>query len=118
MCCQFSPDSVGRASYPVVADKGELDSTGRGGWIRLFNAGQWELFHEDSRFTDTGCLGCSPDAYANRLGSIDEGPHAGIIEPGEHIGDTSGFVCACRHHYTLRSGPCRALNISAPANNY
>lgn len=67
MCCQFSPDSVTRASYAVVAGKGKLNSTGSGGWIPLFNACQWELFHKDSRFIDAGCLGCSSNTYANRL---------------------------------------------------
>ncbi|MDQ0680887.1 hypothetical protein QFZ30_004269 [Arthrobacter pascens] len=115
MCCQFSSDSVGRASYPVVADKGKLDSASSDGWISLFHACQWELFHKDSRFTDTDCLGCSANTYANRLSCINKRPHAGIIEPCEYIGDTSGFICTYRHHYTLKAGLCRAWRISAPS---
>ncbi|MFB9070686.1 hypothetical protein ACFFX0_05560 [Citricoccus parietis] len=40
----FPTDSVGRASNSVVADKGKLDSTDSGSWVRLLKAGQWELF--------------------------------------------------------------------------
>lgn len=85
MCRQFSPDCVGRASYPVVGDKGKLEPTSSGRWIRPFNACQWELFHEDSHCTDTDLFSCSPNAYADRLSSIDERPHAGIIEPSKRV---------------------------------
>ena len=82
---QFSPDCMGRASYPVVGDKGKLEAASSGRCIRLFSARQGELFHEDSRFIDTDRFGCSPNAYADRLSSIDERPYARIIEPTERV---------------------------------
>ncbi|SDK47596.1 hypothetical protein SAMN04487913_101355 [Arthrobacter sp. ok362] len=43
MCCQFSPDRVGRASYAVVGDEGKLKPACGGGRVSFFDARQWEL---------------------------------------------------------------------------
>lgn len=92
MCCQFSPDRVGRASYAVVGDKGKLNPACGGGRISFFDARQWELFQEGSPFTDADFPGCSPDTNASWLSSIEKHLHAGIIEPGEQSGNTLGFL--------------------------
>lgn len=92
MCCQFSPDRVGRASYAVVGDEGKLKPACCGGRISFFDARQWELFQEGSPFTDADFLGCSPNTNAYWLSSIEKHLHAGVIEPGEQSGNTLGFL--------------------------
>lgn len=92
MCCQLSPDRVGRASYAVVGDKGKLKPACGGGRISFFDARQWELLQERSPITDPDLLGCSPDTNAYRLSSIEKHLHAGIIEPGKQSGNAMGFL--------------------------
>lgn len=104
MRCQFSPDAVRRASDPVVAYEGELEEIGSVGRISLFNAGQWYLFHEDSRFTDTRDPRRSTDSNTERLSSLEEHPNLRIIKPGEHVRYPLGFTFTSHHCFTL--GPC------------
>lgn len=92
MGCQFPPDRVGKASYAVVGDEGKLQPARGGSRVSFFDARQWELFQEDSPFTDADFLSCSPDTNAYWLSSIQKHSHPGIIEPGEQSGNTLSFL--------------------------
>ena len=105
MRCQFSPDAVRRASDPVVAYEGELEEIGSVCRISLFNACQWYLFHENSRFTDMRGPGRSTDTNTERLSSLEEHPNLRIIKSSEHVRYPPGLTITSHHCFTLGQCP-------------
>ena len=81
--CQFSADSVGWASDPVVTDERQACVVVSGEGICLFTAGDRQLFHKNWSSGYMYRSGGSADADPVRLGSVDERTHLRIIESGD-----------------------------------